>query len=342
MTGNTDQNAAAGFDFMKFFDDTVGGGGDTSEPEIAPDVEGAPIVPESVQEPAAGIVEVTAVPAPVREADSGLDDESAAPMPVTIPGAQIPSSTIPPKQLAAVATWEAMGPLVIAAFTGSGNNEEERRGLFNFLVDRTLAVGAAVAAEIGGGVDLTSDGLRWRLLNGAAGLVASYFQEKGAVPPSNWERSLATSVQSAMKLVPSGLGTVDRGPMVLEGMIPVIGAVARFSFGRDEGELVAEIGKKLQELSRDAARKMGGEGRRLELAVFRVLGKLYASCHHDEIDRLQDLEPTERAEYARKHGARVPMDPIWEKTDRLVALLIRMAQAVELPSEAMVEVSPAL
>ncbi|MBU0799604.1 MAG: hypothetical protein KKA05_01240, partial [Alphaproteobacteria bacterium] len=99
-------------------------------------------------------------------------------------------------------------------------------------------------------------------------------------------------------------------------LLPVVNAVAAFSFGRVEKKLVQDIADRLSGDAEDLLRDIVGDGadaataRRAELQCLRMLAEIYAACHRAETAHLGTLAPADREKIAA--NGQIPMEPVWE------------------------------
>ena len=194
-----------------------------------------------------------------------------------------------------------------------------------------------------------STALRWGAVSAACQLVAANYKATGqpldaetAAPildvvnalPEKFKNLTTGGVES----VPNQIATF-RAKM-LEALVPVVGAVAQYSFGRAEHGLLAEVAERLMKTADQITRSLAPVGstpeqwRLLCWVVLKSAGQIYADSHYAEADRLLYMNPDERAAYFAKHGNVVPMTQVWQEYNQRMALLATLGAYLEVPPAA--------
>lgn len=223
---------------------------------------------------------------------------------------------------------------------------------FNALIDSTVVLSRELAEEIGAAEESLDPAVRWALAGSASQVVAAHFRATGA--PMTAENAqqiagVAATLQEKFKSqIPSGGATMPNNAAtfrakMMEAMVPVIGAVAQYAFGRAEHELLAEIAEKLVKIADQVTRALAAPGstpeqwRMLCWNILRAAGQIYTESHYAEADRLLYLDPDERAAYFAQHGNAIPMTQVWQAFNQRMAMLATLATYLEVPANAGLE-----
>jgi hypothetical protein len=130
---------------------------------------------------------------------------------------------------------------------------------------------------------------------------------------------------------------------MLETLVPVVGAVAQYSFGRAEHALLAEVAERLVRTADQVTRALAPAGstaeewRLLCWNVLKAAGQIYTESHYAEADRLLYMNPDERAAYFTKHGNIVPMTQVWQAFNQRMAMLATLATYLDVPASAQLD-----
>lgn len=220
------------------------------------------------------------------------------------------------------------------------------------LLDAAVSFSNALAGNMGASPDDCDAWVRWALIGSASQVVATNYQATGSVMMAEDAQKLAqlvTDMQGKLKAqipagaeaVPNTLG-VFRARM-LESLVPVIGAVSRYSFGQAEHGLVAEVAERIVRSADQVTRSIAPaestpeEWRILCWSVLRAAGQIYADAHYAEADRLLYMEPDARAAYYAQHGNVPPMTQVWQSFNQRMAMLATLATYLEVPPAALME-----
>ena len=238
------------------------------------------------------------------------------------------------------------------AHSGEGASEEARSEHFTSLVDSTVFLSREIAKEIGGGEASLEPSVRWALCGSACQVVAANYKATGKVvgqTEATHLAALAVQLQEKFKnQIPAGGETVPNTiatfrAKVMESMVPVIGAVAQYAFGRGEHELLAEVSERLVKMSDQITRTLAAPGstpeqwRLLCWSVLRAAGQIYAESHYAEADRILYLSPDDRAAYLAQHGTNIPMTQVWQSFNQRMAMLATLATYLDVPPSAQLE-----
>jgi len=217
------------------------------------------------------------------------------------------------------------------------------------LVESTVMLSRRLATEAGASEDSIDAWVRWSLAGAAAQVVGAAYKATGK-PMTEKEAghiaSIAVDLQGKFKAqIPVGQENVPNTvatfrAKMLEAMVPVVGAVAQYSFGRSEHALLAEIAEKLVKTSDQVTRTLAPAGaspeewRLLCWNVLRAAGQIYTESHFAEADRLLYLDPAERAAYFAQHGQVIPMTQVWQAFNQRMAMLATLATYLDVPETA--------
>lgn len=116
-------------------------------------------------------------------------------------------------------------------------------------------------------------------------------------------------------------------------LLPVVNAVADFSFGRPEKKLLQEIAARLNGDAEDLCRDIHGDhlapglARQAELQCLRMLAAIYATCHRAETAHLAGLSEADRERIAV--NGQIPLEPVWEAYNLRLAMVSILGAAEE-------------
>jgi len=246
----------------------------------------------------------------------------------------------------------------LAEVAGGQAGEEQAEGVnvapeqLNDLVSSTVILSRALAQEIGAGEEELEPAVRWALAGSASQVVAANFRatskplsEEGAQRlasiAATLQEKFKTQIPAGGESIPNTVATF-RAKM-MEAMVPVIGAVAQYAFGRAEHELLAEIAERLVRIADQVTRSLAAPGstpeqwRVLCWNILRAAGQIYTESHYAEADRLLYMNPDERASYFAQHGNSVPMTQVWQAFNQRMAMLATLAMYLDVPAAAQLE-----
>lgn len=222
---------------------------------------------------------------------------------------------------------------------------------FNQLVDTVVSLNRALTDKLGGEAEL-SPAVRWTLAASASQVVAAGMRATGRSLSSEEVANIAT-LASALQEKFKGQMVGDKGSMpnnaatfraqMTEALVPVIGAVAQYAFGRAEHALLAEVAEQLVKSADQVTRSLAPAGatqeqwRVLCWNILRAAGQIYAECHFAEADRLLYMNPEDRAAYFAQHNNVVPMTQVWQAFRQRMAMLATLAMYLEVPEGAQLE-----
>lgn len=217
------------------------------------------------------------------------------------------------------------------------------------LVENTVMLSQKLASQLGASEDQVDAWVRWALAGAAAQVVGAAYKSAGR-PMTEEEAehiaAIAIDLQGKFKAqIPAGQENLPNTvatfrAKMLEAMVPVVGAVAQYSFGRSEHALLAEVAEKLVKTADQVTRALAPTGaspeewRLLCWHVLKAAGQVYTESHFAEADRLLYMEPDERAAYFAQHGQIVPMHQVWQAFNQRMAMLATLATYLEVPESA--------
>ena len=217
------------------------------------------------------------------------------------------------------------------------------------LVDSTVMLSQKLAAQVGASEDQVDAWVRWALAGAASQVVGAAYKTAGR-PLTEDEAThiaqIAIDLQGKFKAqIPPGQETLPNTvatfrAKMMEAMVPVVGAVAQYSFGRAEHALLAEVAERLVKTADQVTRALAPTGaspeewRLLCWHVVKAAGQVYTESHFAEADRLLYMEPDERAAYFAQHGQIVPMTQVWQSFNQRMAMLATLATYLEVPESA--------
>lgn len=230
----------------------------------------------------------------------------------------------------------------------SGLNVEQ----FGTLIDSTITLSHALAAQLGASDDQLDAWVRWSLAGAASQAVASHFKATGnALSPEEAQKfaGIVLELQNKFKAqMPAGNEPIPNTAAtfrakMMEAMVPVVGAVAQYSFGRAEHGLLAEVAEKLIKTADQVTRALAPAGstpeqwRLLCWNVLKAAGQVYTESHYAEADRLLYMNPDDRAAYFAQHGQIVPMTQVWQAFNQRMAMLATLATYLDVPPSAQLD-----
>jgi hypothetical protein len=235
--------------------------------------------------------------------------------------------------------------------TGDQNAESHslKTEMLGTLVDSTVMLSQKLGAQLGASEDQIDAWVRWALVGAAAQVVGATFKTAGR-PLTEDEAThiaaIAVELQSKFKAqIPPGQENVPNTvatfrAKMMEAMVPVVGAVAQYSFGRAEHALLAEVAERLVKTADQVTRALAPTGatpeewRLLCWHVLKAAGQVYTESHFAEADRLLYMDADERAAYFAQHGQIVPMTQVWQAFNQRMAMLATLATYLEVPESA--------
>jgi hypothetical protein len=223
---------------------------------------------------------------------------------------------------------------------------------FGQLVDMTVLLSRELTGRLGVGEESLEPAARWALAGSASQVVAANLRATGhALTPEQAKvfGDIAAQIQEKFRsqIPASGpslpnTAAVFRAQM-MEAMVPVIGAVAQYAFGRAEHALLAEIAEQLVKTADQITRSLAPAGatpeqwRLLCWNILRSAGQIYTECHFAEADRLLYMNPDDRTAYFAKHNNVVPMTQVWQAFRQRMAMLATLAMYLDVPEGAQFE-----
>jgi len=248
-------------------------------------------------------------------------------------------------------------PLLQAVGESQSKQEGEAPAALNIealspLVDSTVMLSQKLSAQVGASEDQVDAWVRWALAGAAAQVVGSAYKASGRLLSEEEAERIAkvtidlqgkfkAQIPAGQENLPNTIATF-RAKM-LEAMVPVVGAVAQYSFGRSEHALLAEVAERLVKTADQVTRALAPTGatpeewRLLCWHVLKAAGQVYMESHFAEADRLLYMPAEERAAYFAQHGQVVPMTQVWQAFNQRMAMLATLAAYLDVPASAHVD-----
>lgn len=241
-------------------------------------------------------------------------------------------------------------PLLVAVAEGqarqskdSGDQKQEAARLAE-LLNKTVQVSIGLAGSMAL-KDSDGDAVRLALAALASPLIAGQYRLTGKVPGDAEIRKLVKALEAVLTFsdnfapaaentvrldnLSPGMPFVDESQVHIQyvgALVPVVNAIAAFSFGRAENKLAQEIAGRLVQKSKNMGEALQpGEAepaarKRAELQLLRALAALYVECHEREMNRLLALDDQARMRAAEGAGGVLPLEPVWEAFERRAAM----------------------
>lgn len=230
--------------------------------------------------------------------------------------------------------------------------EADKSQQFGELVDSAIQLSVEMAKEIGANESELEPAVRWALSGSASQVVAAGYRATGKAMSSQEASNLAQlagQLQEKFKnQIPPGGESLPNTvatfrAKMMESMVPVIGAVAQYAFGRGEHELLAEVSERLVKMADQVTRAVAEPGttpeqwRLLCWNILRAAGQIYAESHYAEADRILYMSPDDRAAYLAQYGTNIPMTQVWQAFNQRMAMLATLATYLDVPASAQLD-----
>jgi hypothetical protein len=157
--------------------------------------------------------------------------------------------------------------------------------------------------------------VRWALAGSASQVVAANFRATGSpMKEEDAKRLAAVAAQLQAKFknqIPAGGETIPNtvAPFrakMMEAMVPVIGAVAQYAFGRAEHDLLAEVAERLVKTSDQVTRALAASGSTPRaMAAF---GLEQSACGWTDLHR-KPLRRSRQASFTWNRRKGLPISP---------------------------------
>ena len=260
---------------------------------------------------------------------------------------------------AALASFRHVGkPLLQALVEASGVASADKTAAkldgeqFQRLVDSAVQLSHALTKNIGAKEsDLEAD-VRWKVVGSASQIVAASLRATGRVLSDDEVKKIADIAATLQERFNQQIPADSKAPhntlasfraQMMEAIVPVIGAVAQYAFGRAEHLLLAEVAEQLVRAADQVTRSLAPSGaspeewRLLCWNVLRAAGQIYTECHFAEADRLLYMNPDDRVAYFAQHNNVVPMTQVWQAFRQRMAMLATLAMYLDVPQGAQLE-----
>jgi len=113
----------------------------------------------------------------------------------------------------------------------------------------------------------------------------------------------------------------------LNALVPVVNAVADYSFGQQEKKLAQDIAERLITQAAGLRRIFTNEpaeskgAKQAELKILRGLALVYVECHEAEKRRLLTLDDAARAQALQAGGGTLSVAPVWQAFDLRLSMM---------------------
>lgn len=244
---------------------------------------------------------------------------------------------------------QAIGEVNRAAKAETPPTPEQEAQMLNALVEGTLALSNATTASLNTEREPIDDMVRWNIVAAATHNVAARFRATGAIISADEAQKIAAAIfdtkekfqsqtVNSGESIPNTLGTFRA--RMLEALVPVVNAIAQYSFGRAEHVILAQVAERLLKTADQVTRGLAPAGctprdwRLLCWSVLQAAGFLYSDCHFAEADRLLYMDKDERDVYFREHDNMPPMNFVWQAFDQRMAMLATLITYLDIPETA--------
>ncbi len=246
--------------------------------------------------------------------------------------------------LSAIADWRYVDPDSVP----EARTEEDDARLFAQMLDSTVTVANNAAEAMGAADGPEDDWMRWSLASALSNIVTAHFRATGRVLSVDDSERVVGAIDYGGTRVESFQLADERGRdrairslriRIVDAMAPVVGAVARFSFGRDAHGLVVQVTDTILSYAAEVTDRLAPaswsdeEWASMYKGVLHAACDLYADCHYAEMDRLLDMTPQERSQYVRQHEMDVPMEPVWKAFETRLSMLTTVVENLDLPDD---------
>ncbi len=236
-----------------------------------------------------------------------------------------------------------------AAKSAEPPSPEQESQLLSGLVEATLALAETTLEALNEGGEAVEDAVRWNIIAAGAHAVAARFRATSQPPTPDEAATLAKAVFETKEKfqsqavapgenAPNTLGTFRA--RMLEALVPVVNAVAQYSFGRAEHLMLAQVSERILRTADQVTRGLAPAGctprdwRLLCWSVLQAAGFLYSDCHFAEADRLLYMDKDERDAYFKEHDQIPPLTFVWQSFDQRMAMLATLITYLDVPSSA--------
>lgn len=205
--------------------------------------------------------------------------------------------------------------------------------------------------EIGKSIDMTNladqgESVRLALAALASYVIADYYRQSGRMPGDTEIKRAVSALQAVLtfaeNFTPDPANTerlkqmqaqgapadgVQANLQFLRAFVPVVNAIASFSFGQPESRAIQDVSNRLTKRAEAVRQQLfaqagGDEAKLAELALLRALASLYAQCHEAEVARLSRLSEEQRAAQS------LSLEPVWKAFEVRAAMLEALAPAL--------------
>lgn len=221
-----------------------------------------------------------------------------------------------------------------------------------------LAKTVQASIEMGNSLDLgpmgdLTDSIRIALTGLASPLVAGSFRLHGKAPGDPEMKRMIAALQAVLTFaenfeantenadrlrnIQADGGKADAAQEAVQyinAYLPVVNAIAAFSFGQNEQKLIMEAASRISVAAKMLQQKLfanlGAEDKRFELGVLSALGNIYAACHRAETARVQAMNDDQRVQMQADGTS--SSDIVWKNFEIRAAMIEQLARGIALPA----------
>ena len=246
----------------------------------------------------------------------------------------------------------AIGDVMVRNNEGADNPRQEAERTAELLA-RSVQLSVAIANIMDlREADNSGDSIRLMLAILSGSLIAGRYRQTGKMPSDADIQRLATALEAALTFSDNFVASaesavrveqIDPGAVIADEnqisvqyvntLLPLVNAVAGFSFGRPERKLVQEVTGRLVDHSAVLTKELspnleGKAARQAELMILRSLVELYVQAHDAETSRLMAMDEQSRAQTAQSSGGTFSMDALWGAFDKRVEMVQALGETI--------------
>lgn len=221
-----------------------------------------------------------------------------------------------------------------------------------------LAKTVQASIEMGNSLDLgpmgdLTDSVRIALTGLASPLVAASFRLHGKAPGDPEMKRMIAALQAVLTFAENFEANTENADRLrniqadgkkvdeaqeavqyINAYLPVVNAIAAFSFGQNEQKLVMDVASRLSVAAKMLQQKLfanlPAEDKRFELGVLSAFGNIYAACHRAETARVQAMNDDQR-QHMQADGLS-SSEIVWKNFEIRTAMIEQLARGVALPA----------
>ena len=227
---------------------------------------------------------------------------------------------------------QKLGAPLMGAVNAHSQGEEQDAQTLAALLSESVKISISLSQAMNlKADDGDSDAIRVSLATLAAGLIADSYTQHGRIPGEQESRRISKALESVIvfadNFAPAAehakrLQTLDDAPPFIDpvqtnvyamhALIPAIIVISEFSFGQPAPRLIQDVSERLGAKAKELVGALGAGGSAMgEMVVLQALGKIYASAHRMETERLKGTDGTNAA----------TIDGVWKSFDTQVSMV---------------------